>query len=309
MRSFTSNELRVFRSICQGDDTVKKISKSTGLSLKPVYNLLGELADKGIVNITAGKPRRFKPGGDLHASALRRFLIEDEHPIDSIVGSKFLILLSITHHGKTEKKIAEETGLKPSSVRRLILQLQYYGLVDKHGNETLLSPSARSMNALLSDFSAGYASMMVRQKSKDGILLWDDGLHFLFSATELNDPSGVMVTGISAMAAYGIDFFTPKEYYYFTYGAKNGAKKLDAVDIALHAMLVDPTSPRAIGDAMLLLKKKGIKKELLLREAESVGLKKRALQIVDFFEGKDIDDPTFPSQADVESLFMQYGVA
>lgn len=305
MYSFTSNELRALDSICRGDDTAKQISASTGLTLKPIYNVLSSLIAKGVVIIEAGKPRRYKFGNDLHASALRRFLIEKEHPFDSIVGSKLLILLSISNYPKNNKRIAEETGLKVSSVRRLILQLQYYGLIYKKRKEAVVSPSARSMKIFLRDFSEGAASMMVRQKAKDGVLLWNDGLHLLFSATQLDDPSGIRLTGISAMAEYGIDFYLPTVYYYYSYQEK----ELRGIDIALHTILVEPTSPRATGDAMLLIKKAGIENEQLIGEAKYVGLEDRAKEIDEFFKGKEIKSSSFPSRADVESLFEQYGMA
>lgn len=305
MITYTTNELTVFHSICSGKSSAKDLEESTGLPRRTIYDLVHSLERKKTVTVEKGRNGAMVPSKYLHASALKQILLLGTPPLKLFVGGKLLILLSIASRPKELSQISKETGLKESSITRLMLELKHYGLTWQDEKGTVLTSSATHVKRFLEDFSKGACMAILEDKAKKGVLLWNDGLQFIFSTTELDDAEGVFETGVSAMAERGLKFFLYTGYFYYSFCRHEPS----SVEVALHTILADPISPRAIGIAMLFLKKKGFDETELLQAAKALGLEVRAGEMIDFLNGKDIDDPTFPDRRDANELFRQYEVA
>jgi len=152
----------------------------TGLSLRATYDLIHSLEGKKMVTVKKGRNRAITPSDYLHASAFRQVFIQGTPPLQVFAGGKLSILLAIAFRPKKLSQISEETGLKITSVRRLLLDLMHYGLIWREGEEVTLSRSALDAKRFLEDFSKGACMANLEDISKKGILLWNDGLQFLF---------------------------------------------------------------------------------------------------------------------------------
>lgn len=279
--------------------------ESTDLPLRTIYDLVHSLEKKKTVTFEKGRHGSIVPSNHLHASALKQLLLPGTPPLKVLVGGKLLILLAIAFRPKAISQISAETGLKVSSISRQLLELKHYGLIWQEGEEMVLTPSAPYVKRFLDDFSKGACMAILENKAKKGRLLWNDGLQFIFSTTEFDDDDGVYETGVSAITRRGLKFFLHTGYFYYSFNHHEPG----SVEVALHVILADPMSSRAIGIAMLFLKKMGYDEMELLRTAQALGLEGRARQMIDFLNGMDIGDPTFPCRKDTNELFRQYGVA
>ena len=246
----------------------------------------------------------FSPSSNLHAVVLKKYVLSDKHPIDAIVGSRLLVLLSILNVPKGINQIAKETRLKQETVRVLLWSLRNYGIVLQQGSKVRISPTDTFMIEFLRDFSKGVNIKKMEDMAKSGAMLWSDGLDFIFSAQALTNPNRVSRTGITAMTDYGLDFTSDTNYYYFAYWGPD----LQAEDIAIHNVLINPNSPRSISYSILLLKKMGYSSRYLYKEAKNAGIQKLMREITEILAGKDVADPLLPSKQDMESLYAQYGV-
>ncbi|MCX6652444.1 MAG: hypothetical protein NT137_03710 [Methanomassiliicoccales archaeon] len=284
--------------------SVNDIVKSTSSSNKTVYRIAEALNKKKVVTSHGDRGIQFLPSTDLHAAALKRYVLSNEHPLDAIIGSKLLVLLAISHFPKSVKRIAKETKLKQDTVRVLVWSLRNYGVVTQKESKIMISSTDVFMAQFLQDFSKGVNIKIVEMKTKFGILLWSGGLECIFSTPSLDDSTGIQKTCISAMANYGLQFVSETNYYYYSYWHPD----LRTEDVAIHNLLIDPYSTRGISYSMLLLKKTGFDSKYLLREARSVGINKLVKEIIDFVSSRKTTNPFLPSRIDIDDLYRQYGV-
>lgn len=263
------------------------------------------LEKEGLVIRTGGRGARYAPSTDLDAAALKRYALSEAHPMDAIIGSRLLVLLSISTFPKSIDRIAKETKLKRSTVRVLVWNLKSYGVIVQEGSRIGVSPTAAFMAQFLQDYSKGSGMRSMERKTKFGIMLWSGGLEFIFSSPPLEDLDGVRRTGVSAMADHGLDLITDVNYYHCAYWQP----ELKVEDIALHNLLISPHSARGIGYSILLLRKAGFNKQYLSQEARCLGIAKLVRQVLELLNGREVDDPLLPSRSDLDDLYAQYGVS
>jgi hypothetical protein len=302
----TKNQLEVFRAIClaKAPMSVPDIVSSTNYSNKTVYRITETLNENRFSRSNGDRGVRFVPSTDIHAAALKKYVLSNEHPLDAIKGSKLLVLLSISYVPKSIDRIAKETKLKEDTVRVLVWDLRHYGIVDQKGSKIMISPTDVFMSQFLKDYSKGVNLKTMDEKTKSGIMLWNDGLEFIFSASSLDDHVGIDRTGISAMADYGLQFVSETNYYHCSYWHS----ELRAEDVAIHNILINQNSSRGSSYSILLLKKNGFDPKYLLEEARHVGIIRIVKEIVEIISGKDTTNPFLPSRNDMEDLYQQYGV-
>lgn len=302
--TFTKNQLEIFRAICQGNLSVNDIVMSTNPSSKTVYRIVEALNNEKVISSHGDRGVQFIPSADLHATALKRYVMSNEHPLEAIVGSKLLVLLSISYIPKNIKRIAKETKLKEDTVRVLVWSLRNYGMVTQEKSKIAISPTDVFMTQFLQDFSRGLNIKIMEEKTKVGIMLWSGGLECIFSASSLDNSKGAQKTGISAMANYGLQFLSETNYYYYSFWHPD----LRIEDIAIHNLLINQHSTRGISYSTLLLKKIGFDSKYLLKEARCVGINKLVKEIIDFMSGRNATNPFLPSRIDIADLYRQYGV-
>jgi hypothetical protein len=301
---FNKNQLGIFRDICLGINSVNEIMRSSGQSNKTVYRITESLTKAGLISRPEGRGTRFSPSTDLHAAALKKYLLSKEHPVDAITGSKLHIMMSICQTPKDIERIAMETGLKRESVRVLTWDLRNYGVLAQDGPLIKISPTDMSMTQFLQDFSKGVNLRLMEERTKVGIMLWSGGLEFIFSTASLEDSSRVRKTGISAMSEYGLQFIADSDYYYYS----NWNLELKPEDIAIHNLLANPNSSRIISYSILLLRMNGFDKDYLLEESRYAGIEGLVKEIVDMIEGRPTMNRFMPSLTDMKDLSIQYGV-
>jgi hypothetical protein len=284
--------------------SVPDIVSYTEYSNKTVYRITETLNENGFSRSHSGRGVRFVPSTDLHAAALKKYVLSNEHPLDAITGSKLLVLLSITYVPKSIDRIAKETKLKEDTVRVIVWGLRNYGIVTKIGSKIMISPTDVFMSQFLQDYSKGMNLKTMDDKTKSGIMLWNGGLEFIFSASSLDDPAGINRTGISAMAEYGLQFVSETNYYHYSYWHP----EMKAEDVAIHNMLINQYNSRGSGYSILLLKKNGFDPRYLLEGARYVGIDRIVKEIIGIISGKDATNPFLPNRDDMEGLYQQYGV-
>jgi hypothetical protein len=301
--SFTNNELKVFKAIGQGNLTASGIAAKCGLSLRATYAILSSLNRKKIVNIFGKKNRVYVTGDRLHALAMRRFFLEQNRPIGCISGAKLPLLLSIQNVKKGRERIAIETKLKVSSVRRLIVQLAHYGLIERDG-DTYRVPEKDPIQGFLSDFAYGSCQSVMEDVTGQGVMQWHSGLEVVFSTKEEVESPSARPTGVTAMASAGLMFIAPSKYYQMSYWSLD----LSVEEIAVHEMVATSANPRAIAIAVLYLRKVGFDRDRFANEARWRGTDAIASDVLRYMNGGQPKSPLFPDPKEIDEITAQYGV-
>lgn len=305
MYALRRNELVVFRSMCDGHGSVDDLREDTGLSAISIYRAAQSLSSKRLVTIRReGRRHKLSPSSHEHSKALAAYLEGGRRPIEPLVGSRLLVLLSVSSHPKDLDRIAEETELTSESVRRLVWALKNFGAVSQQRQMLSIPQSDVALVRFLRDFSKGACAAVLEGVASAGTVLWSEGLEFVFAARKLDDGKGARETGTTAMSRRGLQFISDTRYYHFALWRP----RLRPEAIALHNLLVDPNSTRGIAYSLLFLMKTGCDSDYLLRQGDAVGAGELSRQVVAYLGGKTVKNAHFPSRSDLEELRAQYGV-
>jgi len=299
------NELNMFRAICNGHMSMADLKGATGVSNISVYRIAQSLASKRLIVIRRdGKRSVISPSSHGHSKALAAYLEGDRRPVEPLVGSRLLVMLSISSYPKDLGRIAKEIRLSNESVRRLAWCLKNYGAVNQERQKVSIPESDISLVRFLKDFSKGASSAILEDMTSMGSVLWNEGLEFIFTARGLDNASGARETGITAMSRRGLEFMSGTKYYHYAYWRP----RLRPEDIALHNILVDPYSARSMAYSLLFLMKEGYDPRYLIKQGVAVGIGELAGQMVVYLDGEPVADAHFPDRADLGQLRAQYGV-
>jgi hypothetical protein len=305
MYTFNKNELRTFREICLGSSTVEEVVRSTHLPQPTVYRILASLERKRVVRPRKGGYREpVLMSHYAHSEALRDYLLTACHPLESIADSKLLVLLSISSTPKTLKRISTETRLTVGTTEKYVRALDSVGMTYRKDLGVSMSPSDARTIAFLERFSRGADDSVISDLTDRGVILWNEGLQFIFSTPEGRTIQGAIPTAITAMARFGLDFMPTQSYYHYAYWRPS----LRVEDIALHNILVDPFSTRNTSYSLLLLRKTGFAATYLLEEGRNLGMETKASDIARYLRGKGVQDKFFPTRAELNELCRQYHV-
>ena len=299
------NELRVFKAICHGAKSTAKVEKSTGISAISIYRAVQSLSSKKLVEARrTGKRLVLSRTSHGHSKALAAYLEGEGRPIEPLVGSRLLVLLSVSSNRKDLDRIAQETWLTSESARRVVWELKRYGAVVQEGRNVSVPQLDTALVRFLRDFSKGACETVLESLAATGTVLWNEGLQFVFSAKRFDYTKGVNETGMTAMFKRGLPATSDRRHYHYAYWRP----RLRPEDIALHNVLIDPRSTRGISHSLLFLIKEGYDPEYLVAQGKAVGAGDLSEMIVRYLGGEAVDDARFPSRSGMTRLCAQYGV-
>jgi len=304
MYKFGRSELEILKTITEGDRTSEDISKATGIPLPTVYRNLRSLEEKDIVIRSSGRLNKFEVSQSIQARALRRFLSSPFGKRETILDSRLPILLSIFKQPKSVPRIALETCLSTETVRKYIGELKRDGVISGTSKSLHVSSTHNEMIVFLEDFSIGAARSKLHEVYEEGTLLWHDGLSFIFKAKEELGLQCIEPTGITAMKRLGLQLFSKEYEYWHSYCP--GPLKNE--QIALHNLLINPSSSRSIGYSLLFLRMFGFDETVLREEASYLRVNDLSIELIEFLDGNEVADPLFPTRDDFESICQQYRV-
>ena len=305
MYVFNRNELRAFRSICDGAKTTADLAKALGVSAISVYRAVESLLSSKMIEARrAGKRLQLSPSPHGHSRALAAYLEGSERPIESLIGSRLLVLLSVSSNPKPLDRVAEEVMLTSESVRRIIWALKGFGAIRQKKRIISIPQSDTSLVRFLQDFSKGACAAMQESIQPTGTVLWSEGLEFVFSSRTRANARGVSETGITAMSKRGLRFISDTRYYHCAYWRP----RLKKEDIAMHQILIDPSSTRNISYALLFLMKEGYNPSYIAKLGDAIGAGVHSRQVVEYLRSGVVENPNFPTKSDMAQLRAQYGV-
>ena len=305
MYALNRNELRTFKAICEGATSTASLADTLDISTISVYRTVNSLSSSKLVEVKrTGKRIQLSLSPHGHSKALSAYLEGGRRPIDPLIGSRLLVLLSVSSNPKVLERVAEEVRLSNESVRRIVWALRGFGAISQEKMTISIPPSDTTLARFLQDFSKGACAAMLESIAPSGTVLWSEGLEFLFSSRTPANARCVAETGITAMSKRGLRFMSDARYYHYAYWRP----RLRREDIALHHVLVDPSSTRNISYALLFLMKEGFSPAYLARLGDALGARALAGQIASFLSGGTVDSPHFPSRADMAELCTEYGV-
>lgn len=299
------NELNMFRAICNGHMSMADLKGATGVSSISAYRIAQSLASKRLIVVRRdGKRSVISPSSHGHSKALAAYLEGNRRPVEPLVGSRLLVMLSVSNYPKDLGRIAKEVRLSSESVRRLAWVLKGYGAVNQERQMVSIPESDVSLVRFLKDFSKGACSAFLEDMTSTGSVLWSEGLEFIFAARGLDNAPYARETGITAMSRRGLEFMSDTRYYHYAYWRP----RLRPEDIALHNILVDPYSARSMAYSLLFLMKEGYDQRYLLKQGAAVGIGELARQMMVYLDGEAVAGAHFPDRADLDQLRAQYGV-
>lgn len=305
MYTLNRNELRVFQSICDGRSSATELSEETSLSVISIYRIVQSLSSKKLViSQRRRKSNVITRSHHGHSRALATYLEGSLRSIESLIGSRLLVMLSVSGNPKAMERIARETRLAEESIRKIIWELKGFGSITQDGDMVSIPPSDRTLTRFLREFSEGACAAFLEDMNSAGAVLWSEGLQFIFATRAPCDAPGVRDTGITAMSRHGLQFLSDTKYGYYAYWRPS----LRAEDIALHNVLIDANSPRGIAYSLLFLQKTGYRKTYLRRQGESMGAGKVVEQMIRYLDGETVENPFFPTREDMNELLEQYEV-
>lgn len=306
MYVFNRNELRAFESIRNGVTTAPDLAKALGLSTISIYRAVGSLSSSKMIETRRiGKRLQLSLSPHGHSKALAAYLGKGGRPIDPFIGSRLLILISVSRSPKSLDRVAEEVGLRKGSVRRIEWALKDYGVINQDKGTASIPQSDTILLRFLHDFSVGASTAMLESIAPTGTLLWSEGLEFIFSTRTPAKFRGVSETGITAMSRRGLRFMSDTRYYHYAHVRK----RLKKEDIALHQILIDPRNTRNISYGLLFLMKEGYSPTYLANQGDALGVRLLTDQIVGYLRSEEVDNPHFPTRSDMAELRAEYGVS
>lgn len=305
MYTLRKNELRAFKSVCRGAKTSDQLERATGMSRISTYRTIQSLSSKKLLAVDReGKHLRLRPDPRGHSKALAAYLDGKDRPIAPLIGSRLLVLLSVSNRPKTLERIAKETWLGRESVRRVVWELKGFGAAVHEDGYVFIPQTDTALVRFLGDFSKGACEAVLESLSSTGTVLWSEGLQFVFSARRFEDTKGVSETGMTAMAKRGLPATSDKKHYHYAYWRP----RLRTEDIALHNVLIDPCSTKGVSHSLLFLAKEGYNPEYLNEQGAAMGAGELVDKIVTYLGGEPVNDARFPSRSGMTRLFSQYGV-
>lgn len=305
MYHLNKNDLRVFEALCEGVESTKDIADATSISAASVYRALDSLSSSGLVEGRRnGKSIRAYTSRQGHSRALCSYLEGGRRPIEPLVGSRFLILLSVSSNPKQIERVAEEVNLSRESVRRIVWLLRKYGAISQEKNIISIPPTDTRLARCLKDYSKGACEALLESLDPSGTMLWNEGLEFIFSARRTVKAPGVSETGITAMARRGLRFVSDRRYYHYAHWNPRLRKE----DISIHQIMIDLNSARNITYGLLFLMKEGYSSAYLARLGDAMGAQALTEQIETYLNGGTVKNPHFPNRAEMAELRAQYGV-
>lgn len=305
MYSLNRSELRVFKAVCEGHRSTSDIAEALDLSTISVYRAVDSLSSDRLVQARRdGKRIQISPSPSGHSKALCAYLVGSRRPLEPLIGSRLLVLLSVSSHPKTLDRVAEEVRLSPESARRVVWQLKGFGTITQEKGIISVPRPDIALAGFLHDFAKGACMSMLESIAPAGTVLWNEGLEFIFSTRTPVEAQGVNETGITAMSRHGLRLMSDTRYYHYAYWRP----KLRKEDIALHEILIDPSSTRNISYGLLFLMKEGYSSARLAKAGEALGASALAEQVSKYLEEGAADNPHFPSRADMAELRAQFGV-
>lgn len=305
MYTLNKNELRVFQAICDGHDSATELSEVTSLSDISIYRIVQSLSSKKLATSQRrGKSNVITRSHHGHSRTLATYLKGNLRPIEPLIGSRLLVMLSVSSNPKTIERIAKETRLAEESIRKIIWALKGSGSITQDDDRVSIPSSDRTLTRFLREFSEGACAAVLEDIASSGAVLWSEGLQFIFAAREPCDTPGVRDTGITAMSRHGLQFLSDTKYRYYAYWRPS----LRPEDIALHNILIDTNSSRGIAYSLLFLQKTGYREGYLRRQGDAMGAGELSEQMVRYLDGESVENPFFPTRADMQELREQYEV-
>ena len=300
------NELRAFKKICEGATSTTDLADALDISTISVYRGLNSLSSNKFVEAKrSGKRIQLSPSPHGHSKALCAYLEGIRRPIDPLIGSRLLVLLSVSSNPKALERVSEEVRLSSESVRRIVWALRGFGAMNQEKKMISIPASDTVLARFLQSYSKGACEAMLESLAPAGTVLWSEGLEFVFSSRTPVKARGVSETGITAMSRRGLSFISDTMYYHYAYWRP----RLRREDIALHQILVDPSSTRNISYALLFLMKEGYSSAYLAKLGDALGVRPFTEQLEVFLSEGTVDNPHFPSRAEMAELRAQYGVS
>lgn len=300
------SEFRVFKAICDGVKSTADLEKILKISTISVYRAARSLSSSRIIEITReGKRILLTPSPHGHSKALAAYMKGNGRPIEPLIGSRLLVLLSVSSNSKSMDRVAEEVMLTSESVRKIVWALKGFGAVHQEKRTISIPQSDTALVRFLQDFSKGACDAMLESIAPTGTVLWNEGLEFIFSSRGPVSTHGVSETGITAMSKRGLQFISDTKYYH----CARWRPRLRREDIAIHQILVDPNNTRSISYCLLFLMKEGFNPSYLVKLGDAVGAGELSKQVIEYLRGGAVENPHFPSKSDMAKLRDQYMVS
>lgn len=306
MYALNRNELRTFKAICDGTRSTADLAKALKVSPISVYRAIQSLSSEKLIETRrTGRTLLLLPSPHGHSKALAAYLEGSGRPIEPLIGSRLLVLLSVSSVQKSLDRVAEEVMLTRESVRRIVWALKGFGAVRQDRRMISIPQQDIALVRFLQDFSKGASVAWLESITPAGTVLWNEGLEFLFTSRAPVSSRGVRETGITAMSERGLQFISDTRYYHCAYWRP----KLRKEDIAMHQILIDPNSTRNTSYGLLFLMKEGCNPSYLAMLGDAIGASVLARQIAEYLRSEVVENPHFPSRAEMEELRVQYGVS
>lgn len=206
----------------------------------------------------------------------------------------------------TATELAERTGHARATIYRNLRTLTNRAMVTKDHSQYRLRETFEGLHHFAYELTHHTHRVRIKRDLESGTLVWESHEEFLVRTDSEVERSAYHRTGLDAFAAYGLQFFTTSEHYYFY---SENRDSLSAEDLVCHLLLIENDS-RHRKYALLLIVQEGLTRETLEDVANYYGVADAVLPLLEFLrtEGESTSNNT-PRWDEFEQLASEYEVA
>ena len=301
--ALTPQEITAMRRLAHGSSSIGELAITMDLSAGSTSKIVSGLLRKGLISKRKEGLRSIvEPSANTHAQDLSDLVLAYAPvPWENILSYSNLPVLS-----RDLGDIEFPTNLSQSTEWRVERNLGLYGLPPVKRNSAL--------GLKLEQFIASYVQFSRRQLAdkllpRGHVILWSKGFSFIAKTRrgEVNDSRHLKKTSFSAFPGYGIRFVTDSEYFFYN----PLQQTLTLEDIAIHTILIDPTSRTNIEYATLLLLKEESKVNLerLLQKGKMLDIEATVKDMISLVKThKTLERISMPSWEEIQELAKLYEV-
>lgn len=292
-----SREIETFKLLPSSQtDIAKKLNLSSGtvskITTKMIENGLAKKNRQGMKIIVETAQTSHSQKLEVIIKTFNRL------PLEDILSYSKLDLIAIVECPLNKTEISQMLNVSRQWTYKTIKDLSRYGIILKKPTGYYINPT----HQLLFEFAEAYYKYKNHQKlktiSEDAQIIWQQGAEFLFrSKKELTKHQK---TAVTAFSKYNLPLLGDIKYYY------NTERKLQATDIILHTILINPQSKTYNAYACLLYQK--AKPIDIIKKARIYNLTEHIQTLISFIEKQKFEKKFLPTWNEYKSLAKQYGV-
>jgi DNA-binding MarR family transcriptional regulator len=302
------DELKCLRFIASHESArASEIASALGTSRVQLSRVIPDLVEKGFLSTEKlGLSKNISLSETKHAGLWRKLTIEFGHmPLHELLSGGSLEVLSAigSRHLTNRRQIAENSLVSESTAAQVLENLRRRGIVQKEGAYRI-SPRFQILAEFTAEFRRYMNQRIALGFAPDAVIVWERNEEFIVESSKSEQKDGFLLTGISALAEFGVPLLAPKSYFFYS----PFTRKLRLEDTIVHSLLIPNGS---LLPTLLVWKRNEARLNIqyLRQAAEKYDATASITEIVHYFESQGSQrSERFPPWSEFLARAREYGI-